>query len=73
MIDLANCVEDEMAMVNDPFYSREAVSQYLEKGPTRQAHRGDRRKFHTMATKRGNSSEVSQKRNKISSERTCPV
>ena len=36
LIDLANFVEDEMTLVNDPLYSREAVSQYLEKGPTRQ-------------------------------------
>ena len=57
LIDLANFVEDEMTLVNDPLYSREAVRQYLEKGPTRQAHRGDRRKFHTMATKTDNSTE----------------
>ena len=73
LIDLDNFVEDEMTLVNDPLYSMEAVSQYLEKGPIRQAHRGDRRKFHTMATKTGNSSEGSQKGIKISSERTCPV
>ena len=35
LIDFANFVEDEMTLVNDPLYSREAVSQYLEKGPTR--------------------------------------
>ena len=72
-IDLANFVEDEMTLVNDPLYSREAVSQYVEKGPTRQGHRGDRRKFHAMATKTDNSSEDLQKGNKASSERTCPV
>ena len=64
LIDLANFVEDEMTLINDPLYSREAAKQYLEKGPTRQAHRGDRRKFHTMATKTDNSSEDSQKGNK---------
>ena len=73
LIDLANFVEDEMTLVNDPLYSREAVSQYLEKGPTRQGQRGDRRKFHTMATKTNNSSESMQKGNKMSNERTCPV
>ena len=73
LIDLANFVEDEMTLVNDPLYSREAVSQYLEKGPTRQGQRGDRRKFHTMATKTDNSSESTQKGNKTSNERTCPV
>ena len=31
LIDLANFVEDKMTLVNDPPYSREPVSQYLEK------------------------------------------
>ena len=57
-----------MTLVNDLLYSREAVSQYLEKGPTRQGHRGDRRKFHTMATKTDNSSQGSQKGNKQATE-----
>ena len=73
LIDLANFVEDEMTLVNDPLYSRETVSQYLEKGPTRQVHRGARRKFYTMATKIDHSSEGAQKGNKTSNERTCPV
>ena len=73
LMGLANFVEDEMKLVNDPLYSREAVSQYLGKRPTRQGQRGDRRKFHTMATKTDNSSEVTQKGNKTSNERTCPV
>ena len=65
--------EDERTLVNDPLYSRETVSQYLEKGPKRQVHRGDRRKLHTMATKIDHSSEGEQKGNKTSNERTCPV
>ena len=73
LIDIANFVEDEMTFVNDPLYSREAVSQYLEKGPTRQGQKGDRRKFHTMATKTDISSEGTQKENETSYERTCPV
>ena len=44
----------------------EAVSQYLQRGPTSQGQRGDRRKFHTMATKRDNSSEVTQRENETS-------
>ena len=72
-IDLDNFVEDEITLVNDPLYSREAVSQYLEKRPTRQGHREDRRKFHAMATKTDNSSEGLQKGNKMSSERTCSM
>ena len=55
LIDLGNFVEDEMTLVNGPLYSREAASQYLGKGPTRQAHRGNRKKFHTMVTKTDNS------------------
>ena len=44
----------------------EDVHQYLERGPTSQGQRGDRRKFHTMATKRDNSLEVTQKENETS-------
>ena len=73
LIDLAIFVESEMTLVNDPFYCREAVSQYFEERPTRQGHRGDRRKFHTMASKTDNSSEGWQKGNKTNNEKTCPV
>ena len=31
LFDLINFVEDEMTLVNDPLYSRDAVSQYIEK------------------------------------------
>ena len=31
LFDLANFVEDEMTLVSDPLYSRDAVSQYTEK------------------------------------------
>ena len=31
LFDLANFVEDEMTLVSDLFYSRDAVSQYIEK------------------------------------------
>ena len=54
LIDLTNFVVDKMTLVNDLLYSREAVSQYLEKGPTRQGHRGDRSKFRAMTIKRDN-------------------
>ena len=40
LIDLANFVEDEMTLVNDSLYSREAISQYLVQGPTREGQRG---------------------------------
>ena len=52
-------------------YSREAVRQYLEKGPTRQGQRGDLSEFHTMATKADNSSEDTQRGNKTNNERAC--
>ena len=35
LIDLANFIDDDMTLVNDPLYSREAVSQFLEKGTTK--------------------------------------
>ena len=73
VIDLANFVEDEMTLVNDLLYYRKAVSQYLQKEPIKQCHRGDKKKFHTMSTKTDNSSEGSQKGNKRSNKRTCPV
>ena len=31
LIDLTNFIEDEMALVNNPLFSREAVDQYEEK------------------------------------------
>ena len=40
LIDLANFAEDEITLVIDPLYSRQAVSHYLKKGPTRQSQRG---------------------------------
>ena len=66
-------VENGRALVLDLLCSREAVSQYLEKGTTRQGLRGDRRKPHTMTTKTENSSESTQKGNKRCNETTCPV
>ena len=72
LTNLSDFVEDEMTLINDPLYSREAVSQYLEKGPTRQGQRLDRRKFHTMATKTDNSSKDTQKGNKTTNEKKCP-
>ena len=31
LFDLANFVEDEITLVSDPLFSRDAVSQYIEK------------------------------------------
>ena len=33
LLDLTNFTEDEMILVNDPLFSRQAVSQYDEKPP----------------------------------------
>ena len=33
LIDLTNIVEDEMTLVNYPLYSRNAVSQYVNRAP----------------------------------------
>ena len=59
-----------MTLFNDPLYSREAVSQYLEKGPTRQGQRGDSRKSQTMAAMTDSLSEGTQKGSKTSNEKT---
>ena len=62
-----------MTLVNYPLCSRKAARQYLEKGPIKQDRKGDTRKFHSVAIKTDNSSEGTQKGNKTSNERTCPV
>ena len=45
LIDLTNFIEDEMVLVNDPLFSREAVGQYEEKSLKQQSrstkHKGD--------------------------------
>ena len=33
LIGLANVFEDEITLVNDPLYSRDAVSQYVDRAP----------------------------------------
>ena len=55
LIDLASIAEDEMTLANDPLNSRECVSQYLQKGPTRKGKKGENgyqdRKFIRRYTK----------------------
>ena len=72
LIDLANFAEDEIILVNDPLYSKQAVSQYLEKGPTRQRQRGGRKNSIQWPPKQTIHQKV-YKREKLSNERTCPV
>ena len=73
---------ENLRLRDDDHHTRGSQSTRFEDGhfqmidlqvPTRQGHRGYRRKFHAMATKTDNSPEDLQKRNKTSSERTCPV
>ena len=61
LIDLTNFIEDEMALVNNPLFSREAVDQHEEK-PLKQSSRSTKHKFLTHVIKEtGNSG----KRNKV--------
>ena len=48
LIDLTNFIEDEMVLVNDPLFSREAVGQYGEK-PLKQKSRSTKYKFQTLS------------------------
>ena len=65
LIDLTNFIEDEMVLVNDPLFSREAVGQYDEK-PLKQQSRSTKHKFQTHVIKEA---EGSGKRDKAN----CPV
>ena len=48
LLDLTNFIEDEMILVNDPLFSREAVGQYDEKPPRPQKFQ-KHQKIHTYA------------------------
>ena len=48
LTDLTNFIEDEMVLVNDPLFSREAVGQYGEK-PLKQKSRSTKYKFQTLS------------------------
>ena len=50
LIDLTNFIEDEMVLVNDPLFSREAVGQYEEKS-LKQQSRSTKHKFQTPVIK----------------------
>ena len=63
--DLTNLIEDEMVLVNDPLFFREAVGQYDEK-PLKQQNRSTKHKFQTHVIKEA---EGSGKRDK----EKCPV
>ena len=51
LIDLTNFTEDEMVLVNDPLFSREAVGQYEEES-LKQQSRLTKRKFQTHFIKK---------------------
>ena len=65
LIDLTNFTEDEMVLVNDPLFSREAVGQYEEK-PLKQQSRSTKHKFQTHVIKEAGDSG---KRDKAK----CPI
>ena len=50
LMDLTNFIEDEMVLVNDPLFSREAVGQYEEKS-LKQQSRSTKHKFQTHVIK----------------------
>ena len=50
LTDLTNFIEDEMVLVNDPVFSREAVGQYEEKS-LKQQSRSTKHKFQTHVIK----------------------
>ena len=74
LIDLTNFVEDEMTLVNDPLYSRNAVSQYVNRAP-RYSEKRERKKLNAMETVADNSCHVSHdKSNKVASKvEVCPM
>ena len=63
-----------MTLVNDPLYSRDAVSQYVERVP-RYSEKRERKRFNAMATVADNSCNLSQdKSHKVASKvEVCPM
>ena len=63
-----------MALVDEPLYSRDAVSQYVERTP-RYSERRERKRFNAMETVDDNSCNISQdKSNKVASKiEVCPM
>ena len=61
-------------MVNDPLYSRDAVSQYVDMAP-RYSEKRERKKFNAMATVADNTCDMSyDKSNKVASKvEVCPI
>ena len=50
LIDLTNVTEDELVLVNNPLFSREAVGQYEEK-PLKRQSRSTKHRFQAHVTK----------------------
>ena len=63
-----------MTLVNDPLYSRNAVSQYVNRAP-RYSEKRERKKLNAMETIADNSCHVSHdKNNKVASKvEVCPM
>ena len=66
LLNLTNFIEDEMILVNDPLFSREAVGQYDQKTPRPQKFH-KHQKIHTYAITK-DEREVTQAKTG-----TCPV
>ena len=68
LIDLTNVVRDEMTLVNDPLYLRDAVGKYVER-PPRHKEKSVRKSCNAMATVTDNFCNVLQdKSNKAASK-----
>ena len=74
LIDLTNLLEDKMTLVNDPLYSCDVVSQYVDRAP-RYSDKRERKKFNAMATVADNSCNMSQDKSSkvVSKVEMCPV
>ena len=63
-----------MSLVNDPPYSRDAISQYIERAP-RYSEKRERKRLNAMAAVADNSCNISQDKSyEVSSKvEVCPM
>ena len=60
LTELLNFIEEEMMLVSDPLFSREAISQYEEKTHLSKPQKLHGNKFHSFATGRGSEDDEDQ-------------
>ena len=70
LLDLTNFIEDEMILVNDPLFSRQAVGQYDEKPPRPQKFQ-KHQKIHTSAITKDAVAERELTQNKTGNRPAC--